>query len=257
MKPPSRTPANLPESVYRLLSSYALAAGAAGVGMLALARSAEAEIVYTPANVSILPKNTVPLDLNNDGVADFSFKDTTFTTSFGGGGGALSVVPAQQTNQIWGHLLFVRRNASALYAGVQVGARGKFAPGTNLMASTQVNSGLLPPAGPGTCSGPWANVTNRYLALKFVIEGKIHLGWARLSVSCPLRSLAVTATLTGYAYETVPGKAIRTGQRKGDADEISSGVSNLPSPDAASLGLLAQGAQGLLVWRRKEDANGE
>jgi hypothetical protein len=127
-------------------------------------------------------------------------------------------------------------------------------------ASTQVNSGLLPPAGPGTCSGPWANVTNRYLALKFVIEGKIHLGWARLSVSCPLRSLAVTATLTGYAYETVPGKAIRTGQRRDDAEEFNNGGdANLtaPVPKSATLGRLAQGAQGLAVWRRKEDANGQ
>jgi hypothetical protein len=245
----------------KVLFAYASAATAAGVGLLALTQSAEARIVYTSANVPILPKSTVPLDLNHDGVADFSFKDTSFTTSFGGGGGALSVVPAHQANQIWGHLLFTRRNASALYGGVEIGTKGKFAPGTNLMASTQVNSGLRhrPPGGPGTCSGPWANVTNRYLALKFVIQGKIHLGWARLSVSCPLRSLAVTATLTGYAYETVPGKAIRTGQRKDDAD-VGSGVQEIriaPAADPATLGRLAQGAQGLAAWRRKENANGE
>jgi hypothetical protein len=260
---PSENPihrqARLGARLEKVLLAYASAATAAGVGLLALTQPAEAKIVYTPANVSIVPTSTVPLDLNHDGVADFSFKDTTSTTSFGGGGGFLSVVPARHANQIWGHLFGVRRNASALYAGVRIGAKGKFAPGTNLMASTQVSSGR-PPGGPGTCSGPWANVTNRYLALKFVIQRKIHFGWARLSVSCPLRSLMVTAKLTGYAYETVPGKAIRTGQRKDDAEDFSDGgQANLASPasKAATLGRLAQGAQGVAIWRRKEVANGE
>jgi hypothetical protein len=235
------------------LLAYASAATAAGVGFLALIQPAEAKIVYTPAKVSIVPNNTNPLDLNHDGVADFSFKDTTFKTSFGGGGGFLSIVPAQSANQIWGHLIVNHRNASALYGGVRIGANRKFAPGANLMASTQVNSGR-PPGGPGTCSGPWANVTNRYLGLEFTIKGKIHFGWARLSVSCPLRSLMVTATLTGYAYETVPGKAIRTGQRKDDGEKLNGAAL---APKTATLGWLAQGAPGLAVWRRKEDADGE
>jgi hypothetical protein len=251
--------ARLSATLDKGLLAYASAATAAGVGLLALTQPAEAKIVYTPANVSIVPNNKIPLDLNHDGVADFSFKDGTFRTSFGGGGGALSIIPAQATNEIWGHLLFARQNASALYAGVRVGAKGKFAPGANLMASTQINSGR-PPGGPGTCSGPWANVTSRYLGLKFVIQGKTHFGWARLSVSCPQQSLTVTATLTGYAYETTAGKAIRTGQRKEDAEDVSgSGQANLdaPAPKAATLGQLAQGTQSLTAWPRKEDTHGE
>jgi len=43
----SRVPANLSQSVQRQLNMYALAAGAAGVGALALTQSAEAKIVYT------------------------------------------------------------------------------------------------------------------------------------------------------------------------------------------------------------------
>jgi hypothetical protein len=43
-----------------------------------------------------------------------------------------------------------------------------------------------------------------YLGLKFVIKGKTHYGWARLAVSA--QRFVVTATLTRYAYETVPGK---------------------------------------------------
>ena len=39
----------------------------------------------------------------------------------------------------------------------------------------------------------------------------------RLSVG--LNSAAFTATLTGYAYETIAGKAIKAGQTRGAADE--------------------------------------
>jgi hypothetical protein len=45
----SRVLSNLSDSVHLRLNMYALAASAAGVGALALARPCEAEIVYTPA----------------------------------------------------------------------------------------------------------------------------------------------------------------------------------------------------------------
>jgi hypothetical protein len=45
-----KTACNLSESTQRCLNSYALAATAAGVGVLALALPAEAKIVYTAAH---------------------------------------------------------------------------------------------------------------------------------------------------------------------------------------------------------------
>jgi hypothetical protein len=90
-----------------------------------------------------------------------------------------------------------------------------------------------------------------------------------------------TATLTGYAYETVPGKAIVAGKTEGrdeaDIEElhayetvpneaIIAGQTKGPeegesrpasatrdAPTApVSLGLLAMGAPGLSIWRREE-----
>jgi hypothetical protein len=101
-------------------------------------------------------------------------------------------------------------------------------------------------------------VTNRYLGLKFKIKGKIHFGWARLSVVGRQR---ITATLTGYTYETIPGKAIKAGQTKGTADDptnsdlgpdasLNSFISDTQQP--ATLGALAMGAPGLSIWRREE-----
>ena len=43
-----------------------------------------------------------------------------------------------------------------------------------------------------------------------MIDGQIHYGWARLSVQNVYRG--IYDTLTGYAYETIPDKAIITGQ---------------------------------------------
>jgi hypothetical protein len=64
-----RKTTNLSESVHHQLSMYALAAGAAGVGILALAQPGEAKIVYTAAHTPI--RAVVNLDLNHDGLPDF------------------------------------------------------------------------------------------------------------------------------------------------------------------------------------------
>ena len=75
----------------------------------------------------------------------------------------------------------------------------------------------------GTCrattsfKGQWINATNRYLGLKFKIHGQTHYGWARLSIQ--YENFTFAATLTGYAYETIPNKAITAGETKGPDDE--------------------------------------
>lgn len=67
---------NLPDSLHRQLNMYARAAGAAGVGALALAQGAEAKIVYTPANLKIVQNGgLITFDLNHDGIADFGLSD--------------------------------------------------------------------------------------------------------------------------------------------------------------------------------------
>lgn len=49
---PTRTPAQLSDTINGHLNRYGLAAGAAGVGMLALAPPVQAKIIYTPADVN-------------------------------------------------------------------------------------------------------------------------------------------------------------------------------------------------------------
>jgi hypothetical protein len=232
------------------LRMYELAASAAGVGLLALAQPAEAEIIYTKTHKVIGANQTLHLDLNHDGTTDFDLKDT-FSTTTVGSFGRLMAVPAQQKNRVWGHTNLGKAYASALLAGVDVGPKGQFLPGAGLMAATTFTGGArgLSPAN-GSCTAPWANVTNRYLGLKFVVKGQAHFGWARLNVSCSNRH--VTATLTGYAYETVANRPIVTGKEKGAGEEngaslLSPESSGIDDLQPVSLGRLAQGT----AWQRQ------
>ena len=58
------------------MCSYSLAATAAGVGLLA-AVPANAEVVYTPVNVTIA-RGQLPIDLNADGINDFLLVDNFY-----------------------------------------------------------------------------------------------------------------------------------------------------------------------------------
>jgi hypothetical protein len=83
--------------------------------------------------------------------------------------------------------------------------------------------------------GSWINVNDRYLGVKFTINGETHYGWARLSVQA-VPPITFTATLTGYAYETIRNKSISAGQTKETDD--SSEAANATS---GTLGRLALG----------------
>jgi hypothetical protein len=100
-------------------------------------------------------------------------------------------------------------------------------------------------------AGNWRNVKDLYLGLKFMVAGQTHFGWARLNVALTTQA-SWTATLTGYAYETVANRPLLSGQTHGQ--EVPQPVSFKPmAPLPATLGSLAQGAPGLVAWRRDED----
>jgi len=93
------------------------------------------------------------------------------------------------------------------------------------------------------------------VGLKFLVKGKVHFGWARIKRIAG--SSGFPASITGYAYETIPNKPIVTGKTKGsDEIDIARGSAVLVGPvrKSASLGLLALGAPALSVWRREESA---
>jgi hypothetical protein len=222
----------------RRLNSYALAATASCVGLFTSAEMLQAEVVYTPANTPIEPGDTIQLDLNHDGIPDFTFTDfvhlatCTLCTSYA----ALSVGPAQSPNRVWGHRLYSAARASALPSGFLVGPKGQFSiPGNEQMVVESISA---------ACSAGWGEVTNRYLAFEFAVNGEAHFGWARLNVHCV--GLGVYATLTGYAYETEPNRPAITGLPQIDPGP----QAEFDSTGYATLGKLALGADGLSSWRK-------
>jgi len=236
MKRSSRKPAKISDSLQRQLNSYALAASAAGAGMLALAQPAEAKVVYTPSHHVILRGSHFALDLNHDGITDFYINHRSGCTTDGFCATALYAVgaPPSGGNYVEG-LRKVFNFAYALKRQQWIDSTKPFMGFAMYYRFRAQNTS-------GACSGSWADVKNRYLGLRFLIKGETHFGWARLNVACNLHSIRI-GLLTGYAYETIPNKPIIAGKTNGkDAITV----------QPVSLGHLAQGASAIPAWRTKE-----
>jgi hypothetical protein len=226
-----------------------------------MAASAEAKIVYTPADMPV--NGNVSIDLNHDGLADFS---VGFGSGFppalyvGCAGHTTFLVPPKGfacnylTNQVWGRGAIYTRFASALPRGFKVRPSKSYFqaaryPFRALMGGNGYKHGCSTYPCTST-AGQWLDTRNRYLGLQFVIEGQVHYGWARLTVLVQqptFRERGIYAVLTGYAYEDVPNKPIITGKTKG-ADVI--------TVDPATLGHLAGGASQIQAWRGARNGAG-
>lgn len=245
---------NFSSSVQQLMSSYTIAAGVAGVTMLAMARPSEAEVVYTPANQNIGHSGFYNLDLNHDGITDFVILERGVPQVFGTFQ-ELDAKPeiGNQVNCPESACISSFSNAAALSEGAEIGSNprphgwmGQFVP----MAFEE----LFAKNGSLYYGFEWANVNNRYLGLKFKIGGETHYGWARLSVTFHGKTGGLRtweAHLSGYAYETVANQSIQAGQTT-DAKDAKSSPSAPTFAPTKTLGALALGAQGLALWRREE-----
>ena len=230
-----RSAAQLRPQLERNLLAYAGSAAAAGVSLLALVPNADGKIIYKQVHKRISVNTILPLDLNQDGVTDFTFVDSQGYISFAAWG-YLTIFPNYPRNRIMGPTgTWFYQSAFALRAGKKIGS-SDFSPGAKLMVgAAYAGARRRTPSATSSCFGPWKNVNDRYLGLKFRISGQVHYGWASLDVSCV--DTLVTGKLTGYAYETEPNKPILSGQtQEGQAASRAEG---------GSLGHLARGARPL------------
>jgi hypothetical protein len=261
------------------LLGYATAAVAAGVGVLALTHPAEAKIHYTPSNIPIPFNTTVQLDLNHDGIPDFTVTNFSNTSAIRGGihrgvrprGHALrrpptgdgvrppasfgqfglTVAPAQPGNGIGAITSFIGGQWAAelqpdrFISSFRVFADSKV--GMDFWAFSRTIS--------GTVQGPWQDNKGGFLALKFVVSGKTYFGWAHIST--PAGFPFETPAITGYAFEDEPNTGLLTGDRGPVENSAPSNPAALPAsePQPATLGALALGARGLALWRRPEGMN--
>lgn len=230
-----RIDARLAPNLEKNLLAYVAAATAAGVGVFGIPQQAEAKVVFTPANISISNGNPVHIDLTGDGTTAFTFIRATLGSH---GTSVLSV--SAPTGNSW--IAPDGRDPAPLVFGEPIGPGGQFAGRYDSIARFSSN-------GTRTGSGGiWADKTNRYMGLKFLIEGETHFGWLRMTVAHG------KSTVTGYAYETVPNKAIKAGHTHGPqttAMEGAWGATQGAVQGSASLGLLALGADGLAILAPK------
>jgi hypothetical protein len=101
---------------------YALAATAAGLGVLAPACTAEAKIVYTPDHQKIPLFSKLNMDLNHDGISDFQF-------SYGARGHFLwlNVYGVNQSNEVSGTGHYVSALPAEFVSDLR---KGNFDPAT-------------------------------------------------------------------------------------------------------------------------------
>src|ERR1700722_628848 len=252
----ARSAASLANSLHRDLSLYALAAGAAGVSVLALAQPSEAEIVYTKAHHTLNRYEQFALDLNRDGLPDFTIRNLFHTGTFDGRhySSTFRLVVAPKPGNLVQDESFSSL-AAALPRGAAIGASQR----ANYRAVNMAYKTSHTFIG-GYSGGYWLNVSNRYLGLHFKINGEWHYGWARLNVYWNHRWI-ITAELTGFAYETEASKTILAGDTGsstagnldlGPIGEIFS-TPRVEARPAVPLGALALGASGLTIWRRNEE----
>jgi hypothetical protein len=208
------------------LLAYATIAAA---GIPASASAANAEVIYTPVHSRV--EQDFPIDLNHDGINDFHVTSYDFS-----GAGELAVYPLVQGNRMISTPEVCHEEpggAAALHEGGIIGPKRAFSAQANCMAygfRSSIN----------VSDGAWAHAKNLYLGFEFVIDGKEHFGWARLSFGqFVFRELGI---ITGYAYETIPGKPIIAGDEGNSAQN---------STTPATLGALALGAPALDLWRKE------
>jgi hypothetical protein len=237
-----------PDFQQRLKQYSAAALGVAGVSALASAQSpAQRHIVYTPADIALDTKlsrtSFIPIDFNNDGSADIYLILNHFTDFFSGGLGFDAYgrinVSAGQNFTIGSH---------AIPKGEIIDKAGTFKSGTQFLVTA--TSGSYEGAKHTFAAGPFKNITNKYLGVRFLINGKIHEGWVRMTLTCT--GADIKGTISGYAYDTVPNElglaAGQVGGRVGAASAESK--VELENAPVGSLGMLAAGVEAIPYWRK-------
>lgn len=200
---------------YTAVGSVALSAG--------VAPSAHAGITYTPVRTSCsLGFPAVDIDLNHDGITDFSIQN--FTSSFRG---SISLfldyldITAASDNQV---AVNGAAYAVALSPGQSIGPSLTFANGVAAMASfgSLLSFDAQPAVGTEQGSGgSFANVRNKFLGLKLSFNGKSYYGWGRVNSEVLLhpggaRGVSkhgrIACGLIDYAVEDTPDVPIKAGE---------------------------------------------
>jgi hypothetical protein len=204
----------------------------AGAGIAATMQTANASIVHVTPNGSPVavdgPTGVFDVDLDGDTVNDF-----TFTVDL-----AEIRVATPGTNAVV--MSFGNTYADRLPGGVALPGGLNFigGPSGQALAFGYYSSFQF---------GPWVNNQGGFLGLRFNNASGTHYGW--LQGAGDVASEVKTFTITDWAYESCPGVGISTGATSGGGACDSPGGQ---TPEPSTMGLLALGALGLPLLRRRK-----
>ncbi len=254
-------PSLLDEVLEQRMLLYALAAGATLAATSACAPSAQAKVVFTPSNVTLAQNQSLSIDLANDGTVNFTLANRLSPGRFRRQG-----MQRPPGSNAWGDSMYVSgatasdveleqppvensQQLAAFESGARIGSdRPRKQEG--LMAEFFSYYGTF-------VFGPFANVKQRYLGVRFLINGNVHYGWIGFRSITDNFMGGVSATLLGWAYETEPDTPILAGMPV-MPPELGSLRTSDPtaagSSEPTSLELLAAGHVAVADWRRRRAA---
>jgi len=195
----------------KLAAYSALAAGVVAVG-----GTAEAQIIYNDVNPdqTWTADHQLDLDLNSDGINDFTFFIEVGKTYTGGPVNAVRVTPAVGNE-------FLGSSSGNFFYPFAMNVNQPINDAQTIWNGTK-NGGLLTMAFNYTAGGSygnWINATDKYLGLRYFVGANLHYGWIRFTIDC--NSASNTVTLKDYAYNSVAEQGILAGQTVIGIDEAS------------------------------------
>lgn len=235
-----KKPVALTASLERNLVGYALA-GAAGLG-LACASPAHAAIDYTRVQIQGGANSDTGIDLNHDGIVDFSVRDIFSSRTLSGAQNGGLYAYASNHNGVAVDQSYI---AHAFNAGSRIGPKQNFSNqqfGMGMAASGRTSSGDK------ISGGEFLNKDSKFLGLKFELDGQTYYGWARFTVKS--HDFRIGYELIDFAYQTIPGVPIYSGEGIGANKGLEAAVRTKP---AGSLGALAFGDAAIELWRGTSD----
>jgi hypothetical protein len=237
----------LPEALNRQLSAYAIAAGAAGVAILACSAKADAAPVCKTLSIAISATNTYPLNPALQPAAPFNIAQTTL----------LYVTSGYGRSYWWNRGFFIPNSGGAnlllganswpanLEGGNIIGPGGDFGKGKSYGLMFTYGKGFSP-QGHGTLKKHFGNFDlkqENYVGFVFLNSGEPHYGWARMEVTFKKEGKQKFSTIgvLEAGYESAPNTAIAAGNCSSSAQAGNDSISAPLNSRSASLGMLAAG----------------
>ena len=243
----------LAEPLLRSLNAYRLAAGAAGVAMLACSAPSNGAPICGSLSVTLPRTETYAFNPAHQKVAPFNVAHTF---------NDLSSHP--QSYQVRGFftpntpdakvMLSTNGLPADIPSGASVGPGGKFGKGKSyglVFGDYYLNRYI----------GNFQPNQSGYIGFQFSETGQVHYGWLRVRLANLNGWHSPSLELSEFGYESAPNTAILAGNCAGSASIIEPAskpqmraaisAEKKTSEDAAPLGLLALGSQGLPQWREE------